>query len=74
MTRRFDLKIPPFQYSLFQENAVKLHIRKSALKGRKLHGFRAKPYSHKPRGKKLKNLKLMLKARRKRRIHLDGSN
>jgi hypothetical protein len=53
---------------------VKLHIRKSSLKGRKMHGYRAKPYSHKPRGKKLKNIKLMLKARRKRRVHLDGSN
>ena len=53
---------------------MKLHIRHSSLKGRRLHGFRAKPYTHRPRGKKLKNLKLMLKARRKRRIHLLGSN
>jgi hypothetical protein len=53
---------------------VRIHVRKSALKGRKLHGYRAKPYSHKPRGKKRKNIKLALKARRKRRIHLDGSN
>ncbi len=69
-----DLKIPPFFRTLSRENAVKIHQRKSSLKGRKMHGFRAKPYSHRPRGKKLKNLKLKLKARRKRRIHLDGSN
>lgn len=53
---------------------MKLHIRKSSLKARRMHGFRSKPYSARPRGKKLKNLKLKLKARRKRRIHLDGSN
>ncbi len=53
---------------------MKIHTRKSSLKGRRMHGYRAKPYSHVPRGKKLKNLKLKLKARRKRRIHLDGSN
>jgi ribosomal protein L16/L10AE len=53
---------------------VKLHVRKSSIKRRRMHGFRNKPYTHRPRGKKLKNLKLKLKARRKRRIHLDGSN
>ncbi|MEZ0226990.1 MAG: hypothetical protein ACAI25_00070 [Planctomycetota bacterium] len=53
---------------------MKLHIRKSSLKRRKMHGFRAKPYNQMPRGKKLKNIKLKLKARRKRRVHLDGSN
>ncbi len=46
---------------------MKLRIRKSALIGRKRHGFRAKPASHMPRGKKYKNVKLMLKARRKRK-------
>lgn len=53
---------------------MKLHIRKSSLKGRKMHGFRNKPYAGKPRGKKKKNIKLMLKARRKRKVHLKGSN
>jgi hypothetical protein len=53
---------------------VKLHIRKSSLKGRRRHGFRAKPYSAKPRGKKKKNIKQKLRARRKRRVHLEGSN
>ena len=51
---------------------MRIHKRKSALKGRRMHGYRAKPYTHRPRGKKLKNLKLMLKARRKRRDRLDG--
>lgn len=53
---------------------MKLHIRKSSLKARRMHGYRAKPYRHTPRGKKLKAIKEKLKARRKRRIHLDGSN
>jgi hypothetical protein len=53
---------------------VKLHIRKSSIKRRRMHGFREKPYSAKPRGKKKKNLKQMLKARRKRRVHLKGTN
>ena len=51
---------------------MKLHIRKSAIKAKRMHGYRAKPYSHRPRGKKLKNLKLMLKARKKRRARLEG--
>ena len=46
---------------------MKKRIRKSSLIGRRRHGFRAKPRSHMPRGSKLKNIKLMLKARRKRR-------
>jgi hypothetical protein len=45
---------------------VKVCIRKSAKIHRKRHGFRAKPYSHMPRGTKRKNVKLMIKARRKR--------
>ena len=45
---------------------MKVCIRKSALIHRKRHGFRAKPYSHMPRGTKRKNVKLMIKARRKR--------
>jgi hypothetical protein len=45
---------------------VKVCIRKSAKIHTKRHGFRAKPMSHMPRGKKSKNVKLMLKARRKR--------
>lgn len=48
--------------------SVKKRIRKSSLIGRRRHGFRAKPRSHMTRGRKLKNLKLALKARRKRRI------
>jgi hypothetical protein len=51
---------------------VKLHVRNSSLKGRKLHGYRNKPKSHMPRGKKMKNLKIMLKARKKRRARLAG--
>ncbi len=51
---------------------MKLRIRKSSLVGRKRHGYRAKPRSHMPRGVKLKNVKLMLKARRKRRIRAKG--
>jgi hypothetical protein len=50
------------------ELIVKVNIRKSALIHVKRHGFRAKPKSHMPRGKKIKNIKLMLKGRRKRRI------
>ena len=46
---------------------MRLHVRKSSIKRRRMHGFHSKPYAHKPRGKKIKNLKLMLKARRKRR-------
>lgn len=45
---------------------MKVCIRKSAKIHRKRHGFRAKPYSHMPRGTKRKNVKLMIKARRKR--------
>ena len=55
-----------------QEDVVKLHVRSSSLKGRKLHGFRKKPKSHQPRGKKMKNIKIMLKARKKRRARLAG--
>jgi hypothetical protein len=47
---------------------VKKRIRKSSLIKRRRHGFRAKPLSHMPRGAKAKNVKLMLKARRKRRL------
>ncbi|MCO5167959.1 MAG: hypothetical protein M9894_16570 [Planctomycetes bacterium] len=47
---------------------MQVNIRKSAKIHRKRHGFRAKPASHMPRGKKYKNVKLMLKARRKNRI------
>jgi hypothetical protein len=50
------------------ESIVKVNIRKSALIHTKRHGFRAKPKSHMPRGKKIKNIKLMIKGRRKRRI------
>ena len=46
---------------------MKKRIRKSSLIGRRRHGFRAKPRSHMPRGKKLKHVKLMLKARRRRK-------
>lgn len=46
---------------------MQVNIRKSAKIHRKRHGFRAKPASHMPRGKKYKNVKLMLKARRKRK-------
>ena len=46
---------------------MKKRIRKSSLIKRRRHGFRAKPRSHMVRGKKAKNVKLMLKARRKRR-------
>jgi hypothetical protein len=49
------------------EIVVKKRIRKSSLIGRRRHGYRAKPRSHMPRGRKLKNVKLMLKARRRRR-------
>lgn len=53
---------------------MQVNIRKSAKKGRKRHGFRAKPASHMPRGKKYKNLKLKLKARRKNRIRRARAN
>jgi hypothetical protein len=46
---------------------VQVNIRKSAKIHKKRHGFRAKPASHTPRGKKYKNIKLMLKARKKNR-------
>lgn len=46
---------------------MKKRIRKSSLIARKRHGYREKPRSHMPRGRKLKNIKLMLKARRRRR-------
>ncbi|MCA8920487.1 MAG: 50S ribosomal protein L34 [Planctomycetes bacterium] len=46
---------------------MKKRIRKSSLIRKKRHGFRSKPRSHMPRGKKLKNVKSMLRARRKRR-------
>lgn len=42
---------------------MKLRIRKSSLKGRRLHGFRAKPASHRKRLKKLRDIKRL---RRKR--------
>lgn len=45
---------------------MKKRIRKSSLIARKRHGFRSKPRSHMPRGKKQKNMKLALKARRRR--------
>jgi hypothetical protein len=51
---------------------VKKRIRKSSLIGRRRHGYRAKPDSHMTRGRKLKNLKLKLRARRKRRARLAG--
>ena len=51
---------------------MKKRIRKSSLIARKRHGFRSKPESHKVRGVKLKNLKLKLRARRKRRARLAG--
>ncbi|MGE0711918.1 MAG: hypothetical protein AB7N76_03135 [Planctomycetota bacterium] len=51
---------------------MKKRIRKSSLIKRRRHGFRSKPKSHMPRGAKRKNLKLMLKARRKRRLRLAG--
>ena len=51
---------------------MKKRIRKSSLIKRRRHGFRSKPKSHTPRGKKRKNIKLMLKARRKRRARVAG--
>jgi len=51
---------------------VKKRIRKSSLIKRRRHGFRSKPRSHMPRGTKKKNLKLMLKARRKIRARVAG--
>ena len=51
---------------------MKKRIRKSSLIRRKRHGFRAKPRSHVTRGRKAKHVKLMLKARRKRRLRLKG--
>lgn len=51
---------------------MKKRIRKSSLIRRKRHGFRSKPRSHVTRGTKLKNLKLKLRARRKRRARLKG--
>ena len=51
---------------------MKKRIRKSSLIARKRHGFRSKPRSHTPRGRKLKNIKIMLKARRKRQARLKG--
>ncbi len=53
---------------------MQVNIRKSAKIHRKRHGFRAKPASHMPRGKKLKNIKLMLKARRKNRVRRARAN
>lgn len=50
---------------------MKVRTRKSSLKGRRQHGFRKKPKSHVPRGKKLKNIKIKLKARKKRRARLS---
>jgi hypothetical protein len=37
-----------------------------------MHGYRAKPKSHMPRGVKHKKIKLKLKARKKRRARLAG--
>lgn len=51
---------------------MKKRIRKSSLIARRRHGFRSKPGSHMTRGTKLKNLKLKLRARRKRRARLAG--
>ncbi len=51
---------------------MKIHQRKSSLKGRRQHGYREKPRSHMPRGLKLKKIKLLLKARKKRRARLAG--
>lgn len=51
---------------------MKVRIRKSAIKGKRLHGYRAKPKSHMPRGTKHKKIKLMLKARKKRRARIAG--
>lgn len=51
---------------------MKKRIRKSSLIRRRRHGFRSKPRSHMPRGTKKKNLKLMLRARRKRRAVAKG--
>lgn len=51
---------------------MKKRIRKSSLIRKKRHGFRAKPGSHTSRGTKLKNIKLKLVARRKRRARLAG--
>lgn len=45
---------------------MKVRIRKSSLKARRQHGFRSKPGSYlKPKVKK-KNLKLKVRARRRR--------
>jgi len=51
---------------------VKKRIRKSSLIKRRRHGFRSKPESHKPHDRKLKNLKIKIRARRKRRARLAG--
>jgi hypothetical protein len=51
---------------------VKTRIRKSSLIRKKRHGYRAKPDSHVTRGRKLKNIRLKLRARRKRRARLAG--
>ena len=51
---------------------MKLRIRKSSLIKRRRHGFRAKPASHMSRGKKLKHVKLKLRARIKRRMRAKG--
>ena len=53
---------------------MQVNIRKSSKKARKRHGFRAKPASDMPRGKKYKNVKLMLKARRKAKIRRLRAN
>lgn len=46
---------------------MKLRIRKSSLKARRQHGFRAKPGSYIKSKVKKKTLKLKIRARRRRR-------
>lgn len=52
---------------------MKIRIRKSALKARKLHGFRAKPKSHKPKGSKLKNIRKYRRILKRNRERYGGT-
>ena len=52
---------------------MKKRIRKSSLVRRKRHGFRSKPKSQMPRGRKYKHVKLKLRARRKRKATAKGN-
>lgn len=57
----------PLDTDCFEVSTVKLRIRKSSLKARRQHGFRSKPGSYMKKKTKTKNLRLILKSRRKRK-------